>query len=44
MKTAGKILVYIGLIIGLLLIAMAVAQWIWSLDIPEWMKVWLIST
>ena len=44
MKTAGKILVYIGLIIGSLLIAMAVAQWIWSWDIPEWMKVWLIST
>ena len=38
-KMVVRILVYVVcIIIGLLL-----AKWIWSLDIPDWMKVWLIS-
>lgn len=42
-----KILRVIGLIvmIGLTVwLSLVVSRWIWSWDIPEWAKVWLIST
>ena len=44
MKTTGKILLMIGLIIGGTLIGIALAEWIWTWDIPEWAKVMLIAS
>lgn len=44
MKTASKILLMLIMIIGCVLIAISMAEWIWSWNIPEWAKVMLISS
>ena len=44
MKTAGKIIGLILLTLAAVAFSLVVSKWIWSWDIPEWLKVLLISS
>ena len=44
MKTTGKIIGLILLTLAAVALSLVVSKWIWSWDIPEWLKVLLISS
>ena len=38
-----EIVVKVAIVIVSIVLAVLMAKWIWSWDIPEWLKVWLIA-
>ena len=43
MKTAIKVILIIAFVAACVLLTMAIAEWVWSWNIPEWLKVLIIA-